>query len=94
MGTLHNLNAPAQPVCPFSIKSTESVLAGETSVGAVPCLGPTCMAFTQVTNPDGSTSGDCRLCLVPQTINLVAQQIAVLTARLKSTPIPEEKLNG
>lgn len=85
-----------RPMCPFSIKQVDgSVISGEApSVGAAPCLGEACMAYTRVTDPAGKpVGGDCRLCLQPQVLNNIAGQLAALTQTLAGKQ-KEEASNG
>lgn len=96
MGTLHNLNGAGAtlPMCPLSIKAVEAsaLIGGEgPAMTAGPCLGGACMAYAEATDPNGAVRGDCRLCLAPQTINVVAEQLAVLAMLINRTinPKPE-----
>lgn len=89
MKLLNDGAAAPRQMCPFSIKTVESsVLSPEgPSVGAAPCLGQDCMAYTQVTDQTGRViGGDCRLCLAPTTLNAIAAQIAALRSEMKEAP--------
>ncbi|MBU1048372.1 MAG: hypothetical protein KKD10_07285 [Candidatus Omnitrophica bacterium] len=81
--TIHSISggpvAPPRPVryCPLTVRAAE--LVG--SVAASECLGEACMAAVPVTDDAGRAVGvGCALCLTPQTINVVAAQLAALHA--------------
>jgi len=92
--TLDDGHAQQTNMCPFSIKQVEgSIISGEgPAVAAAPCLGDACMAYTRITDAQGApVGGDCRLCLVPQTLNVIAAQVAALRSALESTKTSNEK---